>query len=99
MIVGLGCIYAWLAPDSLQFVAVMLAMSRSSLSFLHNRPHTPRPLTCRYGHPTDRPHYASGLPPAAFEAVVCSYLRHGLAGTEPKVGGWIWEELQVGRAT
>ncbi|PRW60398.1 hypothetical protein C2E21_1135 [Chlorella sorokiniana] len=36
----------------------------------------------RYGHPTDRPHYASGLPPAAFEAVVCSYLQHGLAGAE-----------------
>lgn len=28
-----------------------------------------------------------------------SYLRHGLAGTEPKVGGWTWEELQVGSAT
>ena len=44
--------------------------------------------------PSARPHYASGLPPAAFEAVVASYLRHGLAGTQPKVGGWGWDELQ-----
>lgn len=48
----------------------------------------------RYGHPSERPHYRSGLPPAAFEAVVCSFLRHGLAGTQPKVGGWQWDELQ-----
>lgn len=30
----------------------------------------------------------------AFEAVVCSYMRHGLAGTTPKRGGWSWDELQ-----
>jgi len=48
----------------------------------------------RYGHPTDRPHHRSGLTPAAFEAVVASYLAHGLAGTQPKVGGWSWEEMQ-----
>ena len=48
----------------------------------------------RYGHPTSRPHFSSGLPPHALEAVVCSYLWHGLRGTQPKVGGWSWEELQ-----
>lgn len=48
----------------------------------------------RYGHPTDRPHYRSGLAPPAFEAAVASFLRHGLAGTQPKLGGWSWEELQ-----
>lgn len=25
---------------------------------------------------------------------MASYLRHGLAGTAPKAGGWSWEELQ-----
>ena len=48
----------------------------------------------RYGHPADRPHFRSGLPPAAFEAAVTSCLRHGLAGTQPTAGGWSWEELQ-----
>lgn len=26
---------------------------------------------------------------------MCSYLRHGLAGTHPKLGGWSWEDLQM----
>lgn len=47
----------------------------------------------RYGHPRDRPMFASGLEPAAFEALVLSYLRHGLAGRAPQVGGWSWEQL------
>ena len=25
---------------------------------------------------------------------MCSFLSHGLAGTEPKAGGWSWDELQ-----
>ncbi|KAL4433981.1 hypothetical protein ABPG75_000422 [Micractinium tetrahymenae] len=48
----------------------------------------------RYGHPTDRPHFRSGLPPAAFEAAVASFLLHGLVGTQPKLGGWSWDEMQ-----
>ena len=48
----------------------------------------------RYGHPTQRPHYASGLSPRQFEAVLLGFLRHGLRGTQPKAGGWSWEELQ-----
>ncbi|PSC73208.1 monodehydroascorbate reductase [Micractinium conductrix] len=48
----------------------------------------------RYGHPTDRPHFRSGLSPAQFEAAVVSFYSHGLAGTAPKVGGWSWEELR-----
>lgn len=47
----------------------------------------------RYGHPPARPHYRSGLSPAAFEAIVLSYFRHGLEGVHPKVGGWSWSEL------
>ena len=47
----------------------------------------------RYGAPAARPHYQSGLAAASFEAVVVSFLRHGLSGVEPRVGGWTWEEL------
>lgn len=25
---------------------------------------------------------------------MCSFLRHGLAGTAPRAGGWSWEETQ-----
>lgn len=49
--------------------------------------------TQRYGHPTARPIYASGMSPAQFEALVVSFFEHGLAGVEPKVGGWSWDEL------
>lgn len=49
----------------------------------------------RYGSPTARPHFASSLRPADFEALVRSYLEFGLRGLEPKVGGWSWEELQA----
>lgn len=48
---------------------------------------------CRYGHPTGRPHYPSGLDASAFIAIVLSYFRHGLWGLPPKVGGWSWSEL------
>lgn len=53
----------------------------------------------RYGQPNERLHYRSGLPPAIFEAVVCSYHHHGLRGTQPKVGGWSWELLQQHNAS
>lgn len=83
---------AYFTPATWWFVSLVFACLQHS----NNIRTQPGPPCRRYGHPTDRPHYASGLPPAAFEAVVCSYLQHGLAGTTPKVGGWSWEELQVG---
>ena len=49
----------------------------------------------RYGHPTERPIFASGLSPEQFEKLVVSYLRHGLKGLHPKAGGWTWEELHA----
>ncbi len=49
----------------------------------------------RYGHPTERPIFASGLAPDCFEQLVVSYFEHGLQGLPPKVGGWTWEELHA----
>ena len=92
---------AWLGGMSMGWCWISLDVSHASSRptqsvHLYAILSLPLPPPRSYGHPTDRPHYASGLPPAAFEAVVCSYLQHGLAGTAPKVGGWSWEELQVG---
>ena len=53
------------------------------------------PKAQRYGHPMQRPHYQSGLAPSIFEAAVCSYLRHGLRGLQPKAGGWSWDETHA----
>jgi len=47
----------------------------------------------RYGHPTARPMYTSGLHGALFQAVVTSFFEHGLKGVQPRVGGWSWEAL------
>jgi hypothetical protein len=49
----------------------------------------------RYGHPSERPIFASGLPPDSFEQLVASYFEHGLRGVAPKVGGWTWDELHA----
>ena len=51
------------------------------------------PKAQRYGHPTARPMYASGLSPEQFEGIVVSFFKHGLKGVPPKVGGWGWDEL------
>jgi len=47
----------------------------------------------RYGHPTERPIHRSGLSPGQVEAAVVGYLRHGLRGAPPRVGGWSWDDL------
>mmetsp|Transcript_34656 Transcript_34656/g.98191 ORF Transcript_34656/g.98191 Transcript_34656/m.98191 type:complete len:198 (+) Transcript_34656:272-865(+) len=49
----------------------------------------------KYGHATDRPIYASGIPEEVFVNTVLSFMRFGLGGLEPKCGGWSWEELQA----
>lgn len=48
----------------------------------------------KYGHPFDRPIYASAVPPELMVDVVLSFMRHGLEGLEPRAGGWSWDELQ-----
>eukprot|EP00873_Tetraselmis_striata_P022202 jgi/Tetstr1/442466/TSEL_003212.t1 len=48
----------------------------------------------KYGHPTERPIYASAILPERFEAVVISFYAQGLAGSAPRAGGWSWEELK-----
>ena len=48
----------------------------------------------KYGHPFDRPIYASKIPPERFEEVVSSFMEFGLRGCEPRAGGFSWEELQ-----
>lgn len=47
----------------------------------------------RYGHPTERPIFVSGIPQRTFQQLVASYIQHGLKGCSPKVGGWGWDEL------
>jgi hypothetical protein len=48
----------------------------------------------RYGHPTERPFYASSLPPAIFAAVVRSFFEFGLAAAPPPArGGFEWADL------
>ena len=51
------------------------------------------PKNQRYGHPTVRPMHRSGLSPGQVEAAVVGYLRHGLRGAPPRVGGWSWDDL------